>query len=62
MVNSDKMIDTLMATVIFTALIGTIGASIAAVTNVTGAALVLLGLTTLFVVIGFIRGIIKSMK
>lgn len=57
-----KMIDVVLATVIFTALIGTIGASVAGVTNVSGTALVLIGLITLFVAIGFIRSLMKSMK
>ena len=59
-----NIVDTLMDTVIFTALIGTIGTAVvgAAAGNVTGAAAILLLLTTLFVVIGFIRGIMSNSK
>lgn len=55
------IMDTLIETVIFAALIGVIATSIAGVgANVSGAAAVLLGLTVLFIVINFIRGLVPT--
>ncbi len=57
-----KIITVLVEVVIFTALIGTIANSVSGVGgNVTGASLVLVGLVTLFVVIGFIVVLAKTM-
>ncbi len=57
-----KILTLLIEVVIFTALIGTIANSVAGVGgNVTGAALVLVGLITLFVTIGFIVAVSKTM-
>lgn len=56
-----KFIQVLLEVVIFTALIGTIATSVLGVENVTGTALILLGLTTLFVVIGFVMMLMKQM-
>lgn len=55
------IMDTVMDTVVFTALIGTIAISVLTVANLSGAALVLVGLIPLFIVIGFVRQIMKSM-
>jgi protein-S-isoprenylcysteine O-methyltransferase Ste14 len=59
--NMSKMITVLVEVVIFCALIGTIATSVANVENVSGTTLVIVGLTTLFVAIGFIISIIKTM-
>lgn len=56
-----KTIKVLVEVVIFTSIIGTIAVQVLSVENVSGAALVLLGLTTLFVVIGFIVLLLKQM-
>ena len=56
---ADNIIDITIGTFIFTALIGTIATAVIGATNVSGAALTLLGLTTLLVVVGFIRSIMK---
>lgn len=56
-----KMIGVLLEVVIFAAIIGTIATTVATGSNLTGAALVLYGLVTLFIVIGFIVAIMKTM-
>ena len=60
----DKMMDIVLGVFIFTGLIGAIATQVvgAAAGNVTGAAATLLALTTLLLVIVFIRGIAKSGK
>lgn len=56
------MVKVLIEVVIFTALIGTIAAQVNNPDgNITGTALVLYGLITLFVVIGFIIGLMKTL-
>ena len=58
-----KMITLVIEVVIFASLIGVIASQISTAAsdgNVTGAAAVLLGLTTLFVVIGFVVAIMKT--
>lgn len=61
--NIDKFIQTVLGVFIFTALIGTIATQITtAQSNVSGGASVLLGLTTLILVIGFIMSIYKAHK
>jgi hypothetical protein len=58
-----KMITLVVEVVIFASLIGVIASQITAAAgdgNVTGAAAVMLGLTTLFVVIGFVVAILKT--
>lgn len=57
-----KIIVVLVEVVIFVSLIGTIASQAAGVGgNVTGASLVLVGLVTLFVTIGFIVALAKTM-
>lgn len=57
----DNFITTVLGVFIFTALIGTIASQIvSAQANVTGGASILLGLTTLILVIGFIMSIYKT--
>lgn len=56
-----KIVTVLVEVVIFTAIIGTIATTVAGGANLTGTALVLFSLTTLFVVIGFIMMIMKQM-
>lgn len=56
-----KIITVLIETVIFTALIGTVATSVLGADNVSGTAAVLLGLVTLFVVIGFVVTLMKTM-
>ena len=60
----DKLMDIVLGVFVFAALIGTIATSVvgAAAGNVTGAAATLLGLTTLLLVIVFIKSIVKSGK
>ena len=56
------MIKVLIEIVIFTALIGTIANSVANPSgNITGSGLVLYGLITLFVIIGFIVSLMKTL-
>ena len=58
-----KIIGVLVSVVIFTSLIGVIANQVAGVGgNVTGASLIMVGLITLFVVIGFILYIVKQAK
>lgn len=59
----DNFIETVLGVFVFTALIGTVAAQIvSAQNNLTGGAAILLGLTTLILVIGFIMAIYKSHK
>lgn len=61
--NIDSFIQTVLGVFIFTALIGTIATQItSAQANLSGGAAILLGLTTLILVIGFIMSIYKSHK
>ena len=56
-----NIMDSLFTTVLFSALIGTIAASVtSAAANLSGGAAVLVGLTTLFIAIAFIRSIVPS--
>lgn len=56
-----KMITVLVEVVIFVALIGVIADSVANPNgNITGAGLVMYGLITLFVIIGFVVGLLKT--
>lgn len=56
-----KFIQVLLEVVIFSALIGTIAVTVTTGSNLSGTALVLYGLVTLFVVIGFIVSLMKQM-
>ncbi len=56
-----KIMEVLISTLLFSALIPVIASSIAGITNVTGAALILVGLTVLFVTIGFVVYLMKRM-
>ena len=57
------LMDKLLYILIFCAVIGTIAAQVTdASNNVSGAAKILLGLTTIFVVIGFIRNVAGKSK
>lgn len=56
-----KMIVVLVEVIIFTSVIGIIATLLTAENNLTGAAKVLYGLVGLFVVIGFILGLLKQM-
>ena len=55
------MITVLIEVVIFSALIGTIATTVATGSNLSGTALVLYGLTTLFIVIGFVLALMKTL-
>lgn len=55
-----KIITVLVEVVIFTALIGTIATSVLSAENVSGTAALILGMVTLFVVIGFVVSILKT--
>ena len=56
-----KMVDVLVEVVIFASLIGTIATLITdAEANLSGASAVMVGLVTLFVVIGFVMMILKK--
>lgn len=58
-----KMITVLVEVVIFVSIIGVIASNVANPNeNITGSALVLYGLITLFVVIGFIVGLLKTLN
>jgi hypothetical protein len=57
-----KIVTVLIEVVIFTSLIGVISSSVSNNTgNLTGAALVMYGLITLFVVIGFMLALMKTL-
>lgn len=57
-----NMVTVLVEVVIFTALIGVIANEVAGPNaNITGAGLVMYGLITLFVIIGFILGLMKTL-
>lgn len=57
-----KMVTVLVEVVIFTSLIGVIASQVANPDgNLTGASVVIFGLITLFVVIGFILGLMKTL-
>lgn len=59
---TDKVMDTLIYILIFVAVLPVIGTAIVGVTNITGAALILLALVPLFVVWGAIQYIRKQSK
>ena len=56
-----KFIGVLVETLIFTSIIGVIATSVADGGNLSGPALVMYGLITLFIVIGFILGLMKTL-
>lgn len=59
----DKFIETVLGVFVFTALIGTVASQvITAQNNLSGGASILIGLTTLIIVIGFIMAVYKTHK